>query len=159
MRRHPNAMVLDGHLVVFPKPCQAGLTVFAEETDFLAAPWRLTLDTKTFESPPSFFCGTSVNIFNLNGSTGQYVVDACHWIHDGNAYLRVLWRDNEQRVGNPYHDTHPTFMLVVPTEWNNMSNVEEQLRLDQKSEATMTEINPLHLVRRQWHRWCFWSSA
>jgi hypothetical protein len=97
----------------------------------------------------------------LNTFDGRYVVDACHRIHDGKAYLRVLWRDKEQRVGNPYHPTHPAFILVVPAELNKISNVEEQLRWCQKSMSTMTEIEPHHLVRRQshWYHFCFWSST
>jgi len=50
-------------------------------------------------------------------------------------------------------------LTIVPADWNNISNVKEQLRWHQKSEATMTEINPPRLVDRQWHRWCFWSSV
>ena len=129
--RRPSNIILDDHLLIFPKPHQAGWTAFAEERDFLAAPWRLTLDVETFNSPPSFSRGTSINIFNLNSPHGQYVVDACQRLHDGNTYLRVLWRDEDQKVGNPYHPTHPAFILVVPEELNEIQGIEDQLRLPQ----------------------------
>ena len=127
IRKHP-PIVLDKHFVIIP--IKTGWTIFAEERDFLAVPWRLTLDISTFDpdTPPAFICGTNVNVFNLNSHEGQYVVDACHRICDEKAYLRVLWRDKNHNVGNPYHPVHPSFMLVVPQAFNKISTIGEQFR-------------------------------
>ncbi len=67
IRKRPS-INLDEHLIIIPKRRQTGWTIFAEEQDFLGVPCRLTLFITTFDAPPSFFCGTSVNIFNLNNN-------------------------------------------------------------------------------------------
>ena len=82
-----------------------------QEPEFEAVPFRICLQNNNL---PEFYRGQVVSYGEGNNTEQRYMVEYCQLIQNGVAYLKILCRDEHQKVFPPYHPDFPAFMLLIP---------------------------------------------
>ena len=81
------------------------------EHEFEAVPFRVYLES---DDLPTFQQGQIVSYRGRNRAEQRYMVEHCQLMHNGIAYLKVVCRNQDQKVFPPYHPEFPAFMLLIP---------------------------------------------
>jgi len=105
------------HLIPYQQ-CEP-LNIVQPEAEFAGIPWRLVIDPTHTHLLPEFRRGSIINIMGSNHEQGKYMVECCQLKRDGIAYLKVVFREGDQRVCPVWDPFRPAFILAVPIEHNH----------------------------------------